>query len=145
MATEWCAIFEKKSFSDVKTGRSSPICKKKKKKNQTNKKNKNKTQPQTALQILEQFQKTVPQHKLAMTVNHNLQYIMSPKDSEDRDKSMCTWDKGQINTKCSWGSVPQWHCIKNRHKPVMKIIAWAQEHIQKTLFVNTVRHGTCKC
>lgn len=36
-----------------------------------------------------------------MTVNHNLQYIMSPKDSEDRDKSMRTWDKGQINTKCS--------------------------------------------
>lgn len=138
MATEWCAIFEKKSFSDVKTGRSSPICKKKKKET-------NKTQPQTALQILEQFQKTVPQHKLAMTVNHNLQYIMSPKDSEDRDKSMRTWDKGQINTKCSWVSVPQWHCIKNRHKPVMKIIAWAQEHIQKTLFVNTVRHGTCKC
>lgn len=69
---------------------------------QKRKRNKKKPQqPQTALQILQQFPKTVPQHKLAMTVNHNLQYIMSLKDSEDRDKSMCTWDKGQINTRCS--------------------------------------------
>ena len=37
------------------------------------------------------------------------------------------------------------HCIKIRHNAVMEITAWAQEHIQKSLSVNTVHHAIHKC
>lgn len=37
------------------------------------------------------------------------------------------------------------HHIKNKHDCVKKIIAQAQEHSQKSLSVNTVRHAFHKC
>ncbi len=36
------------------------------------------------------------------------------------------------------------HCITHRHDSVIDITKWAQEYLEKPLFVNTIRHAICR-
>ncbi len=37
------------------------------------------------------------------------------------------------------------HCFTHRHDYLIDITKWAQEYIQKSLSVNTIRHAICRC
>ena len=74
-------ISERQNLLDVKMDRGSPVC---------NKLN---------LKTVEQFQKNVPQHKLAKTLKiHHLQYIISSKDPEDQEECLCGWHRAEGQT-----------------------------------------------
>lgn len=72
------SISERQSLSDVTMGRGSPICGK------------------SRIKIVEQFQKNVPQCKIAKTSKSlHPQYIISSKDSENQEESLCARDKAE--------------------------------------------------
>lgn len=121
------SIFEKQSLSEVKMGQGSPISER------------------LHLKIVEQFQKNVPQRK-RLWISHHLQYTISSEDSEKLEKSLCARNKANGQHWVLLIFVPSGgHCIKNRQNFVLEIIAWADEHFQKSLSVNTVHPAFHKC
>ena len=68
--------------------------------------------------------------------------MLSSKDSENLETSLYARDTYWMP--CCLQAF-RLLCIKNRHDSVMKITALAQEHLQKSLSVNTVHRAVHKC
>ncbi len=73
---------------------------------------------------------------------HHLKCITSSK----LEKYLCLRDKAE---NLCWMPVVfgalRRHCITHRHDYLIDITKWAQEYIQKSLSVNTIRHAICRC
>ncbi len=109
------------SLSKVKMDSGSPICERVRKK------------------IVEYFKNNVPQH---------LQCIISSKDSEKLEKSLCVRDKGQgrrplLDARDLLALRP--HCITHRHDSVIDITKWAPEYFRKPLSVNSIHCAIYRC
>lgn len=101
-------------------------------------------------QIVQQFKNNAPQHKTAKNLGISsfmVQYI----NIKISKKGL--WESGEISVSKDQGPKPilyihnplRWHHIKNRYDSVVKITAWAQEHLWKPLSLNTVCHCIHKC
>ncbi len=123
------SLSEWQCLSEVKMGRGSPI------------------PPMLRRKIVEQYQKGVSQKKLQRVWSyHHLQCIISSKDSENLEQSLCVRVKA---------GKPYWMpvifgpldgtAITYRNATVMEITTWAQEYFQKTLSVNTIHRAIRRC
>lgn len=60
--------------------------------------------------------------------------------SSKYSNNLCVWGS-KINIRCMW--CPHW--MKHRPDSVLKITAWDQKHLQKSLSVNTIHFIIHKC
>ena len=99
------------------------------------------------LLIVGKFQNNIPQCKIAKTLK------ISSSTVHNIIKRF--GESGEIFVRKGQGRKPildardlralRRQCIKNRHDSVSEITAWAQDHFQKSLSVNTVRRAFHKC
>ncbi len=122
-------VLERQSLSEVKMGRSYPICERVRKK------------------IVEYFKNNVSQWQIAKALQissstvHNIMKIFR--------------ETGEISVHKGQGRRPlldvfglralRRHCITHRHDSVIDITKWTQEYFQKQLSVNTIRRAICRC
>ncbi len=123
------SLSEWQCLSEVKMGRGSPI------------------PPMLRRKIVEQYQKGVSQRKLQRVWSyHHLQCIISSKDSENLEQSLCVRVKaGKTILDARDLRALRRHCITYRNATVMEITTWAQEYFQKTLSVNTIHRAIRRC
>ncbi len=77
---------------------------------------------------------------------HHLQCIISSKDSENLEQSLCVRVKaGKPILDARDLRALRRHCITYRNATVMEITTWAQEYFQKTLSVNTIHRAIRRC
>ena len=87
---------------------------------------------------MKQFQKYVPRHKIAKTLKIPPSTVHNINNRSGRVS---------VLTEQGWRSKLD-VCdlsLKNMHDSLFNITAWAQEHFQKSLSVNTVGRATHKC
>ncbi len=121
-------VLERKSLSEVKMGRGSPICERVRKK------------------IVEYFKNNVPQSQIAKAfqISSSTVHNIIKRFRETGEISVC---KGQ-GRRPLLDARGLRHCITHRHYSVIDITkchSWAQEYFQKPLSVNTICRAICRC
>ncbi len=122
-------VLERKSLSEVKMGRGSPICERVHK------------------NIVEYFKNNVPQCQIAKDLQ------LSSSTVHNIIKRFR--ETGEISVRKGQGQRPlldarglralRRHCITHRHDSVIDITKWAQEYFQNLLSVNTIRRAIRRC
>ncbi len=122
-------VFERQNLSEVKMGRSFPICEGVRK------------------NIVEYFKNNVPQCQIAMALQIST--------STEHNIIKRFREIGEISGRTGQGRRPlldarglralRQHCITHRPDSVIDITKWAQEYFQKPLSVNTIRRAIYRC
>ncbi|MGL4878608.1 hypothetical protein [Paraclostridium dentum] len=96
---------------------------------------------------MEQFQKNDPQRKIVKTLKipPSTVYTIIKRFRESGPISVCKGQGRRSKLDAHDLLTLRQHCIKNNHDSLLDITAWAQEHFQKSLSVNTVRCAIQKC
>ncbi len=123
------SLSEWQCLSEVKMGRGSPI------------------PPMLRRKIVSNIRKEFLREKLQRVWSyHHLQCIISSKDSENLEQSLCVRVKaGKTILDARDLRALRRHCITYRNATVMEITTWAQEYFQKTLSVNTIHRAIRRC
>ncbi len=122
-------VFERQNLSEVKMGRSFPICEGVRK------------------NIVEYFKNNVPQRQIAkaLQISSSTEHNIIKRFRETGEISVRTGQgRRPLLDVCGLRALRR-HCITHRPDSVIDITKWAQEYFQKPLSVNTIRCAIYRC